>query len=60
MCEGITADISLPVAARQIEFYSLDEAGKRKAKIEAAAEGDKTILPLRPAAKTVWYEIVVR
>jgi len=60
MCEGITADVTLPVAVGKVEFYSLDEAGRRKAKIEATDEGGKTVLPLRPGAQTVWYEIVVK
>jgi hypothetical protein len=60
LCEGITADVSLPMAAERIELYSLDESAKRKTKIEVTADGDKTILPLRPAATTVWYEVVVR
>ena len=59
------ARASRPISAcrsrpSKVEFYSLDESGKRKAKIQVTAEGEKTILPLRPAAKTVWYEIVVR
>jgi hypothetical protein len=60
MCEGITADVSLPVPADKVEFYNLDEAGRRKAKIPVTAAGTKTILPLRPSAQTVWYEAVVR
>jgi hypothetical protein len=58
MCEGITADISLPIASNKVEFYSLDESGRRKSPIQVTAQGEKTILPLRPSSKTVWYEIV--
>ena len=58
-CEGITADISLPLAPNKVEFYGLDESGQRKSSIQVTTQGERTILPLRPSAKTVWYEIVV-
>ncbi len=59
LCEGITADVLLPVRSSRVKLYSLDESGKRMQEIPVAASGNKSQLPLRPSAKTVWYEAVI-
>jgi hypothetical protein len=60
LCEGIAAEISLPVADRQVRFYPLDESGNRRDAIAAIQEKGKTVLKLDPQQKTVWYEVEVR
>jgi hypothetical protein len=73
LCEGIPAEIVLPVPAARVSFYPLDEAGNRREAIavqpsrlpeqagrphrNAAA---KAVLALGPEHKTLWYEVEVQ
>ena len=60
MCEGVPAEITLPVAAARVKFYPLDEAGKRREPAAVAGAGGKTVLNLGPQHKTLWYEVEVK
>lgn len=55
--EGISAVITLPVSASQVQAWALDERGQRggEIKIEPSAEG--ALLKLGPEHKTLWYEL---
>ena len=57
LCEGIPAEVTLPVAADRVSFYPLDESGNRRAAVECRGSDGKTILPLDPSHRTVWYEV---
>jgi hypothetical protein len=59
LCEGIEATVSLPVAPEKVGFYLLDEKGDRRAPAAIARRKDKTIIPLGPEHKTIWYEAVI-
>jgi len=59
LCEGIPADIQLPVDAGRVALYPLDESGDRGAPVAVIARHGRTVLPLGPEQKTVWYEAEV-
>jgi hypothetical protein len=59
LCEGVPAEIVLPVAAKRVQFFPLDESGNRRDPIPVAARDGKTLLQLGPQHKTVWYEVEV-
>ncbi|MCA9118601.1 MAG: cellulase family glycosylhydrolase [Planctomycetaceae bacterium] len=60
LCEGINAEISLPVAASRANFYALDGRGERRSAISVRALNGRTVLPLQSSAKTLWYEVEIR
>lgn len=60
LCEGIEAELLLPVAAERVALYPLDEAGNRREAAPVAAHNGKARIVLAPRHKTVWYEIQVR
>ena len=60
LCEGIPAQIKLPVAAERVQFFALDEAGNRRDAIPVNGSANHAELQLGPENKTVWYEVVIR
>ncbi len=60
LCEGIPAEIALPLSADRVRFYPLDPAGNRREAIEVESRDGQTILPLGPQHRTLWYEVQVR
>lgn len=60
VCEGIPAEISLPVAANRLKIYPLDESGNRRTAISAKANGKKAVIRLEPGLKTLWYEVEIK
>ncbi len=60
MCEGIAAEVLLPVAADRVRFYPLDESGQRRAAVPVEAREGKALFRLGPEHRTVWYEVEVR
>lgn len=59
LCEGIEATLALPVDARRVKFFALDESGNRKASIPLRNPAEKTVLEIGPQHKTIWYEIEI-
>jgi hypothetical protein len=59
LCEGIAAELLLPLAAERVTVYPLDEAGNRRAEVPVAPHNGKAMIVLEPSHKTVWYEVVV-
>ncbi len=59
LCEGIPAEISLPVAANRVTFYALDEAGNRREQLTCQPDGGKTAIRIDPRHKTLWYEVAI-
>ncbi len=59
VCEGITADITLPVPPDRVTFYPLDESGNRRQAIPISESGGRSVLSLDAARATVWYEAVI-
>jgi hypothetical protein len=60
LCEGIPAEIVLPVPAERVKFYPLDESGNRRAAVPTQGRGNKALLALGPEHKTLWYEVELR
>jgi len=60
LCEGVPAEIALPVAAERVKFYPLDESGNRRAAVACGQRDGKALLVLGPEHKTVWYEVEIR
>ncbi|MDO4583470.1 MAG: carbohydrate binding domain-containing protein [Planctomycetia bacterium] len=60
MAEGISAEVTLPVAAEKVRCWALDCRGDRKTElpVEKTTDGQAKIL-LSPQYQTVWYEIEV-
>jgi len=59
-CEGVSAKITLPVAATRVTLYPLDEAGNRRGPVAVGATDGKVLLRLGPEHRTLWYEAVIR
>ncbi len=59
LCEGIAAEITLPVTNREVRLFPLDESGNRRKGIviPAASGGAKVIIG--PQHRSVWYEVVI-
>jgi hypothetical protein len=60
LCEGVPAEIVLPVAAERVRFYPLDESGNRRPVVSSSGRDGSTTVVLDPAHKTVWYEVEIR
>ena len=59
LCEGIVADIELPVAGSRVKLFPLDQSGNRRAEVPCGLSGGKAAIALRPEHKTVWYEVEI-
>lgn len=61
LVEGIPARIKLPLAAKRVQAWALDERGQRGAAlaVETDAKGN-AVLALGPKHKTIWYEIATQ
>lgn len=61
LVEGIPARIKLPLPAKQVQAWALDERGQRGASlaVEADAKGN-AVLAIGPKYKTIWYEIATQ
>ncbi len=60
LCEGVPAKLTLPVTARRLRGYVLDEAGNRRAPLPVSASGERAVVDLSPTHKTLWYELVIQ
>jgi hypothetical protein len=60
LCEGIPAEVILPVTPQRVRFYPLDESGNRRAEAAAGELDGKTLLQLDPKHKTIWYEVEIK
>jgi len=60
LCEGVPAEITLPVEPEKVKFYPLDESGNRRAAVSVSGTDGKAVLHLGPEHKTVWYEVEIR
>jgi hypothetical protein len=60
LCEGVLAEVVLPVAPARVKFYPLDESGNRRAAAAAGERAGRALLTLGPQHKTVWYEIEIQ
>jgi hypothetical protein len=59
LVEGIPATITLPVAARQIRAWSLDDRGQRRGELAAREERGHAVIAIGPEHRTLWYEIEI-
>jgi hypothetical protein len=59
LCEGVPAEITLPVAAARVKLYPLDESGNRREAVPVSARDGKAVVQVGPQHKTVWYEVEV-
>jgi len=60
MCEGVPAEIVLPVAPDRVKLYPLDESGNRRGAAPVGAREGRALLKLGPEHKTIWYEVEIR
>ena len=60
LCEGIPAEIVLPVPADRATVYPLDTAGNRRAAVKPTARDGRAVITIGPAYKTLWYEVEIR
>jgi hypothetical protein len=60
LCEGVTADVRLPVAADRVRWYPLDGSGRRRDAAPVQDRDGSALLALDPRHRTVWYEVEVR
>ena len=61
LVEGIPARITLPMPAKQVEAWTLDERGQRKTKLAVEPDaGGHAVLVIGPQHKTLWYEVTTK
>jgi len=60
LCEGVPAEIRLPVPATRVRYYPLDTSGERGPAVEAENHEGQAVVQLDPQYRTVWYEIEIR
>ena len=61
LVEGIQARITLPMPAQQVEAWTLDERGQRKARLAVDPDADgRAILVIGPQYETLWYEVAAK
>ena len=60
LCEGVPAEIVLPVAADRVRLYPLDESGNRRSAAACTGRDGKSVVSLAPEHKTIWYEVEIR
>ncbi|MGQ9503855.1 MAG: carbohydrate binding domain-containing protein [Thermogutta sp.] len=58
LCEGVAAQITLPVRGSQVKVYALDESGRRKATVPVAS-AEEAVIEIGPQYQTLWYEIEI-
>ena len=59
LMEDIPATITLPVAARRMEAFALDERGQRREKLPVIDNGGKASIRIGAGNPTPWYELVI-
>jgi hypothetical protein len=58
LVEGISATITLPLQAKRVQAWALDERGQRKAKIQVTADASgNAVIRIAPQWQTLWYEV---
>lgn len=60
LCEGIPAEITLPVTSDRVTVYPLDPSGNRRSAIAATTHDGHAVIAIGPTHKTLWYEVNVR
>ena len=60
LCEGIPAEILLPVDGDRVRLYPLDESGNRRSAVPCPQRDGRAAVLLGPEHKTVWYELEIR
>jgi hypothetical protein len=58
-CEGVPAEITLPVAAGRVRLHPLDESGRRREAVPVVDRDGKAVVAIGPKHKTVWYEVQI-
>ena len=60
LVEGIQATITLPVEAKRVRLWSLDERGQRIGEINVRETGGNALLELSEKYGTLWYEVEIK
>lgn len=60
LCEGVPAEITLPVPAARVTFYPLDESGNRRQPVPVSDKDGRAVVVLGPKHKTLWYEVEIK
>ncbi len=60
LCEGIPAEVTLPVTAERVEAYALNESGERTEAVPVGNRNGKATIAVGPKWKTLWYEIRIK
>ncbi len=61
LVEGIPARITLPLSAKSVKAWALDECGKRKIQLPVQADVQgHAVLTLGPQSRTLWYEVTAK
>lgn len=60
LCEGIPAEVSLPVAADRVEVFALSESGEPTEAVPVVDRKGKATIAVGPKWKTLWYEIRIK
>lgn len=61
LVEVIPARIILPLPAESVQAWALDERGQRREPVPFSPEQNgHAVLPIGPANRTLWYEVVAR
>jgi hypothetical protein len=58
LVEGVPASVTLPLPAKRVQAWALDERGQRKNQIPVNADlSGKAVIRIGPQWQTLWYEV---
>lgn len=61
LVEGIPARVTLPLPAKSVEAWALDERGQRRAQLPVQADlQGRAVVALGPQCRTPWYEATAK
>jgi len=60
LCEGVPAEVELPVPASRVRCFALDQRGDRKQPVPCRDHNGRAVVPIGPSYRTLWYEVEIR
>jgi hypothetical protein len=58
LVEGVPATVTLPLPAKRVQAWALDERGQRKSQIPVNADpSGNAVIHIGPQWQTLWYEV---
>ncbi|MBM4044962.1 MAG: hypothetical protein FJ279_07605 [Planctomycetes bacterium] len=60
LVEGVPGRITLPLPAKAVQAWALDERGQCKTRLSIQADApSRAVVAIGPQSQTLWYEVMV-